>query len=179
MNNNQDLIKILKDRFEKYQNRHQDLDWNKIQEKLKHSPEKLKSLLQMEQSGGEPDVVGIDKDTGEYLYFDCSLESPAARRSLCYDRQALDGRKENKPKGSVIDSAKAMGIEVLNEQQYHQLQVLGNFDTKSQSWLATPDTIRKLGGAIFGDRRYNHVFIYHNGAESYYAARGFRGCLRL
>ena len=179
MNNNQDLIKILKDRFEIYQNRHQDLDWNKIQEKLKHSPEKLKSLLQMEQSGGEPDVVGIDKDTGEYLYFDCSLESPAARRSLCYDRQALDGRKENKPKGSVIDSAKAMGIEVLNEQQYHQLQVLGNFDTKSQSWLATPDTIRKLGGAIFGDRRYNHVFIYHNGAESYYAARGFRGCLRL
>ena len=179
MNNNQDLIKILKDRFEKYQNRHQDLDWNKIQEKLKHSPEKLKSLLQMEQSGGEPDVVGIDKDTGEYLYFDCSLESPAARRSLCYDRLALDGRKENKPQGSVIDSAKAMGIEVLNEQQYHQLQVLGNFDTKSQSWLATPDTIRKLGGAIFGDRRYNHVFIYHNGAESYYAARGFRGCLRL
>lgn len=179
MNNYQDLIKILKDRFEKYQNRHQDIDWNKMQEKFKHSPEKLKSLLQMEQSGGEPDVVGIDKETGEYLFFDCSPESPTARRSLCYDRQALDGRKENKPKGSVIDSAKAMGIEVLNEQQYQQLQMLGDFDTKSQSWLATPDSVRKLGGAIFGDRRYDRVFIYHNGAESYYAARGFRGCLRL
>lgn len=173
------LIQILKSRFEKNTNRHPDLDWNKIQSKLETHTEKLWSLNEMEITGGEPDVVGFDSETKEYLFYDCVAESPKSRRSFCYDRKALDSRKENKPKDSVIDVATAMGISLLNEEEYTNLQKLGNFDTKTSSWIATPSDIRELGGAIFADFRYGKVFIYHNGVESYYAARGFRGLLRV
>lgn len=175
----EELLKILKDRFEKNTNRHQGLEWNKVLAKLEANPEKLWSLNEMEQTGGEPDVVNYDKNTDEYTFYDCSAESPKGRRSLCYDRQALDARKENKPKNSVMDLATAMGITLLSEEQYRELQKLGNFDTKTSSWIETPADIRKLGGAIFADFRYGNVFVYHNGAESYYAARGFRGALKL
>jgi hypothetical protein len=173
------LLKALKSRFEKNMNRHPHMDWTKVQAKLKADAEKLRSLHEMERTGGEPDVVGHDKKTGEYIFYDCSAESPKGRRSLCYDREALDSRKENKPQGSAIHMAAAMGIEVLTERQYRELQKLGEFDTKTSSWVKTPSDIRKLGGALFCDRRYDTVFVYHNGAESYYAARGFRGLLRL
>jgi hypothetical protein len=173
------LLSVLKTRFEKNMKRHKSLDWAGIQERLKANNEKLWSLNEMESTGGEPDVVGHDKKTGEYIYFDCSAESPKDRRSFCYDRKALDYRKENKPKNSVLDMAAAMGIELLSEEQYRDLQKLGNFDTKTSSWIKTPPGIRELGGAIFADFRYGQVFVYHNGAESYYAARGFRGSLRV
>lgn len=174
-----ELIKVLKARFEKNMNRHQGLEWNKIQEKLEASPEKLRSLDEMEETGGEPDVVGFDKNTDEYIFYDCSAESPKGRRNVCYDREALESRKEYKPQTSAIDMATEMGIEILTENQYRELQKLGNFDTKTSSWVKTPPEIRKLKGALFCDRRYNAVFTYHNGAESYYAARGFRGSLRV
>jgi hypothetical protein len=174
-----ELLKTLKARFEKNMKHHKGLEWAKIQAKLEANPEKLWSLNEMETTGGEPDVVGYDKKTDEYIFYDCSAESPKDRRSLCYDREALESRKEHKPKSSAIDLAAAMGIELLTEEQYRELQKLGNFDTKTSSWIQTPSEIRKLGGALFCDRRYNHVFVYHNGAESYYAARGFRGSLRI
>jgi hypothetical protein len=173
------LLRALKARFEKNMNRHKGLDWAKVQERLESDAEKLWSLNEMERTGGEPDVVGRDKKTGEYIFYDCSAESPQGRRSSCYDREALESRKEFKPKDTVMDMAAAMGVDVLTEELYRELQTLGNFDTKTQSWLKTPTEIRKLGGAIFADRRYDHVFVYHNGAESYYAARGFRGSLRV
>jgi Protein of unknown function (DUF4256) len=173
------LIEVLKDRFEKNSNRHNGIEWAKIQAKLTTNPEKLWSLHEMERTGGEPDVVGYDKKTDEYIFYDCSAQSPKDRRSFCYDREALDSRKENKPKNSVMDMANAMGIEILTEEQYRELQQLGNFDTKTSSWIQTPTAIRKLGGAIFADYRYEQVFVYHNGAESYYAARAFRGSLRV
>lgn len=173
------LIGILKSRFDKNKNRHKGLDWDKVEAKLKTNLWKLWSLSEMERTGGEPDVIGYDKKTGEYIFVDCSPESPAGRRSVCYDRKALDSRKEHKPKTSALEMAAAMGIEVLTEEQYRELQTLGNFDAKTSSWLVTPEDIRKFGGAIFGDYRYGNVFIYHNGAESYYAARGFRGVLRV
>lgn len=175
------LFSVLKVRFEKNKNRHPGLEWAKVQARLE-SPgvgEKLWSLSEMERTGGEPDVIGFDNKTDEYIFYDCSAESPNARRSLCYDREALDSRKENKPKDNAEDIAAAMGIEVLSEEQYRSLQKLGNFDTKTSSWIKTPAGIRKLGGAVFCDRRYDTVFVYHNGAESYYAARGFRGSLRV
>ncbi|UPT70930.1 MAG: DUF4256 domain-containing protein [Flavobacterium sp. JAD_PAG50586_2] len=172
------LLETLRIRFEKNANRHSGLEWDKIQTKLEASPEKLWSLNEMETTEGEPDVVDYDKKTDEYIFYDCSAESPK-RRSLCYDRKALDARKENKPKDSVIDMAAAMGIELLTEEQYRKLQQLGNFDTKTSSWIQTPEAIRKLGGAVFCDFRYNTVFLYHNGADSYYAARGFRGSVRV
>ena len=175
----EELLRILKARFEKNMNRHKGLEWTKVQAKLEASAEKLWSLNEMERTGGEPDVVGHDKKTGEYIFNDCSAESPKGRRSLCYDREALESRKEYKPADSAIDMAAAMGIEVLTEEQYRGLQKLGNFDTKTSSWLKTPSDIRKLGGGIFADRRYDHVFMYHNGADSYYAARGFRGSIRV
>jgi hypothetical protein len=175
----EELLKTLKSRFEKNMKRHKDLEWAKVQEKLKANPEKLWSLDDMETTGGEPDVVGQDKKTGEYIFYDCSAESPKDRRSLCYDREALESRKEHKPKNSATEVAADMGIELLTEEQYRELQELGEFDTKTSSWIQTPDNIRELGGALFCDRRYNHVFVYHNGAESYYAARGFRGSLRV
>jgi hypothetical protein len=175
----EELIKTLKTRFECNINRHPDIDWSKVLIKLEANPEKLWSLNEMEKSGGEPDVVNFDTKTGEYVFCDCSAESPKGRRSLCYDREALDKRKENKPFNSVIDMANAMGVELLNEEQYKRLQTLGNFDTKTSSWLKTPENIRNLGGAIFGDYRYANVFIYHNGADSYYAARGFRTVLKV
>jgi len=175
----QELLRTLQARFEKNINRHKGLDWAQVRAKLETNPEKLRSLDEMEKTGGEPDVVGFEKKTGEYIFFDCSAESPKDRRSFCYDRQALDSRKEAKPKDSALDLATAMGIEILTEAQYRELQKLGKFDTKTSSWLKTQAEIRKLGGAIFGDRRYDHVFVYHNGAESYYAARGFRGALRV
>jgi hypothetical protein len=175
----EELLGTLKARFEKNMDRHTGLEWAKVQAKLEANPEKLWSLNEMERTGGEPDVVGYDKKTGEYIFYDCSAESPKDRRSLCYDRQALDARKEAKPKDSAMDMAAAMGIEVLTEDQYRELQQLGSFDAKTSSWLKTPPEIRKLGGAIFADRRYNHVFVYHNGADSYYGARGFRGSLRV
>jgi hypothetical protein len=175
----EELLGALKARFEKNMDRHTGLEWAKVQAKLEANPEKLWSLNEMERTGGEPDVVGYDKKTGEYIFYDCSAESPKDRRSLCYDRQALDARKEAKPKDSAMDMAAAMGIEVLTEDQYRELQQLGSFDAKTSSWLKTPPEIRKLGGAIFADRRYNHVFVYHNGADSYYGARGFRGSLRV
>ena len=174
-----ELLKTLKTRFEKNMNRHKGLEWAKVLAKLEAKPEKLWSLDDMEVTGGEPDVIGYDKKTDEYIFFDCSAESPKDRRSLCYDRKALDSRKENKPKNNAIDMATDMGIEILTEQQYRELQKLGEFDTKTSSWVKTPDDIRELGGAVFCDRRYNTVFLYHNGAESYYAARGFRGSLRV
>jgi hypothetical protein len=175
----EELLSALKARFEKNMNRHKSVDWTKVQARLKANAEKLWSLSEMERTGGEPDVVAHDKKTGEYIFYDCSAESPKGRRSLCYDRQALEARKEHKPKDSAIDMAAAMGIELLTEEQYRELQKLGNFDTKTSSWVKTPSEIRNLGGAIFADFRYGHIFVYHNGAESYYAARGFRGSLRV
>src|SRR3989441_11475791 len=169
----------LKARLKKNINRHKGLEWAKVQAKLEANAEKLWSLSEMERTGGEPDVIGHDKKTGEYILYDCSAESPKGRRSVCYDREALESRKENKPEDSAIDMAAAMGIEVLTEEQYRELQKLGDFDTKTSSWVKAPSDIRKLGGALFGDRRYDHVFVYHNGAESYYAARAFRGSLRV
>ena len=174
-----ELLGALKARFEKNMNRHKGLEWAKVHAKLDAKREKLWSLGEMERTGGEPDVVGEDKDTGECIFFDCSSESPNGRRSICYDREALDSRKEHKPENSAMDLAAAMGIELLTEDQYRELQKLGNFDTKTSSWLTTPPDIRRLGGAIFGDRRFGRVFVYHNGAQSYYSARGFRGSLRV
>jgi hypothetical protein len=173
------LFKTLKARFEKNMHRHHGLDWAKVQAKLEKSPDKLRSLSEMERTGGEPDVVAHDKKTGEYVFFDCSAESPKDRRSLCYDRTALDSRKEAKPRSSAADLAAAMGVELLSEEQYQALQTVGEFDLKTSSWLQTPAEVRKLGGAIFGDRRFDRVFIYHNGAESYYGARGFRTVLTV
>ena len=173
------LTNALKARFEKNMNRHQGLQWAKVQARLEANPEKLWSLQEMETTGGEPDVIGHDKWTGEYIFYDCSAESPKGRRSVCYDREALEARKENKPKDSAVNMATAMGIELLTEEQYRELQRLGEFDTKTSSWVKTPSEIRKLDGALFCDRRFDHVFLYHNGAESYYAARGFRGSLRV
>lgn len=173
------LLKTLKARFEKYPNRHKGLEWAKVQARLEAKARTLWSLHEMERTGGEPDVVGHDKKTGEYIFFDCAAETPKGRRSVCYDRAALESRKEHKPKTSAVEMAEAMGIELLTEEQYRQLQQLGEFDAKTSSWLNTPPAIRKLGGAIFGDFRYNTVFVYHNGAQSYYAARGFRGLLRV
>ena len=175
----EELLKTLKDRFEKNRNHHQGLEWAKVQARLEAYPEKLWSLYEMERTGGEPDVVGEDKKTGEYIFYDCSAESPIDRRNFCYDREALDARKTAKPKNSALDMAASMGIELLTEEQYRELQKLGNFDTKTSSWVKTPSEIRKLGGAIFADRRYDHVFIYHNGADSYYGGRGFRGLLKV
>ena len=173
------LLRTLKARFEKNMTRHPGLAWTVVQARLEANPEKLWSLNEMERTGGEPDVAGQDEITGETIFYDCSAESPAGRRSLCYDREALESRKEHKPESSALDMAAAMGIELLTEEQYRALQKLGSFDTKTSSWLRTPAEIRKLGGAIFGDRRYEHVFVYHNGADSYYGARGFRGWLRV
>lgn len=174
-----ELLGVLKTRFEQNMDRHRGLDWAKVEARLEASADKLWSLNEMEQTGGEPDVIGQDKKSGEYIFYDCAAESPKGRRSLCYDRAALDARKEAKPKDSAVDVATAMGVELLTEEQYRQLQKLGGFDLKTSSWVETPASIRKLGGAIFCDRRYDHVFVYHNGAESYYAARGFRGSLRV
>jgi hypothetical protein len=175
----EELLGALRARFEKNMNRHKGLEWDAVQIKLEANAERLWSLSEMERTGGEPDVVGHDKKTGEYIFYDCSAESPKGRRSVCYDREALESRKEHKPKDNAIDMAAAMGIELLAEEQYRELQKLGNFDLKTSSWVKTPADIRKLGGAIFCDRRYDTVFVYHNGAESYYAARGFRGSLRV
>ena len=175
----EELLRALKARFEKNMNRHKDLEWAKVEAKLKANIGKLWSLDEMEITGGEPDVVGFDKKTGEYIFYDCSAESPKGRRSVCYDREALESRKEHKPESNAIDMAAAMGIEVLTEEQYRELQQLGNFDMKTSSWVKTPSDIRKLGGAVFCDRRYGKVFLYHNGAESYYAVRAFRGSLRV
>jgi hypothetical protein len=175
----EELLSTLKARFAKNMPRHKGLDWTKVQAKLEANPEKLWSLDEMETTGGEPDVVGYDKKTGEYIFYDCSAESPKGRRSICYDGKALESRKEHKPKNSAIDMAAAMGIEILTEEQYRALQELGDFDTKTSSWIQTPAAIRELGGALFCDCRYDHVFLYHNGAESYYAARAFRGSLRV
>lgn len=174
-----ELLGTLKSRFEKNMARHPSLDWGQVQTKLVENPGKLWSLNEMERTGGEPDVVGQDQSTGEYIFYDCSAESPEGRRSLCYDQEALESRKKFKPENSAIDLAAAMGIELLTEDQYQMLQKLGVFDTKTSSWLKTPDGVRALGGAIFGDFRYGRVFVYHNGADSYYAARGFRGSLRI
>lgn len=173
------LFQTLKARFEKNMNRHNDLEWTDLQMKLEANAEKQWSLHEMERTGGEPDVIGRDKETGEYVFYDCSAESPKGRRSLCYDRKALEARKEHKPENNVLDVAAAMGIDLLSEEQYRELQKLGDFDAKTSSWVKTPADIRKLGGAIFCDRRYNTVFTYHNGADSYYAARGFRGSLKV
>jgi hypothetical protein len=175
----EELIRALKARFEKNMNRHKGLEWAKLQAKLEANTEKLWSLNEMERTGGEPDVVGVDNKTGEYIFYDCSAESPKGRRSVCYDREGLESRKEHKPENSAIDMAVAMGIELLTEEQYRELQKLGNFDTKTSSWVKTPAEIRKLGGALFCDRRYDQVFVYHNGAESYYGVRGIRGSLRV
>jgi hypothetical protein len=174
-----ELLSTLKARFEKNMNRHKGLAWDQVQTKLEAKTEQLWSINEMERTGGEPDVVGHDKQTGEYIFYDCSAESPKDRRSLCYDREALDSRKENKPKGNATDMAAAIGIELLTEEQYRGLQKLGNFDTKTSSWVRTPPNVRKLGGALFCDRRFDTVFVYHNGAESYYAGRAFRGSLRV
>jgi len=173
------LLKTLKARFEKNMNRHKGLEWASLQSRLIKNSEKLWSLNAMEETGGEPDVVGLDKKSGEYIFYDCSAESPKNRRSFCYDHEALESRKENKPENSAIEMASDMGIEILTEEQYRALQKLGNFDLKTSSWVKTPAEIRKLGGAVFCDRRYNTVFLYHNGAQSYYAVRGFRGSLRI
>jgi len=175
----EELLDILKARFNSNTTRHKGLEWAKVQAKLRANAGKLWSLNEMELTGGEPDVVGYNAETGEYTFYDCSAESPKGRRSLCYDQQALDSRKEYKPANSAVDMAEAMGIQLLTEEQYRQLHQLGNFDLKTSSWVKTPDGIRKLGGAVFCDRRYNTVFLYHNGAESYYAARGFRGSLTV
>ncbi len=175
----EELLGALKTRFEKNMNRHKGLEWAKVQAKLEANIEKLWSLGEMERTGGEPDVVGFDKSTGEYIFYDCSAESPKGRRSICYDGEALESRKEHKPENNAVDMAAAMGIELLTEEQYRELQKLGNFDTKTSSWIKTPSDIRKLGGALYCDRRYEHVFVYHNGASSYYAARAFRGSLKV
>ena len=175
----EELLSALKVRFEKNMNRHKGLEWAKVQAKLEANTEKLWSLNEMERTGGEPDVVGYDKKTGEYIFYDCSAESPKGRRNVCYDREALESRKEFKPKDTAMDMAAAMGIEILTEEQYRELQKLGNFDTKTSSWVKTPSDIRKLGGALFADRRYGNVFVYHNSAPSYYGARAFRGSLRV
>src|SRR5688572_29346703 len=175
----EELLRALKARFEKNMNRHKGLEWAKVKAKLEANTEKLWSLNEMERTGGEPDVVGHDKKTGEYIFYDCSAESPNGRRSVCYDRDGLQSRKEHKPENNAIDMAAAMGVEILTEEEYRQLQKLGDFDTKTSSWVKTPSGIRELGGALFCDRRYGNVFMYHNGAQSYYAARGFRGSLRL
>ena len=175
----EELLSLLKARFEKNSKRHKGLDWAKVAAKLEANTEKLWSLHEMERTGGEPDVVGHDKKTGEYLFFDCSAESPNGRRSVCYDSEGQESRKEHRPDNNAIDMAAAMGIELLTEEQYRELQQLGNFDAKTSSWLKTPSDIRKLGGAIFADLRYGNVFVYHNGAQSYYAARAFRGSLRV
>lgn len=173
------LIKTLNDRFAKNLRRHQGIDWNSVQAQLEARPQKIRALHEMERTGGEPDVVGYDEKTGEVIFCDCSPETPSGRRSLCYDRKALDSRKENKPSGNAEELASSMGIEMLTEEQYRALQELGEFDRKTSSWVSTPITIRDLGGALFCDRRYDHVFLYHNGAESYYASRGFRGWLKV
>lgn len=173
------LIELLKNRFEKNSHRHKEIEWPSVQTKLIKSPDKLWSLQEMENTGGEPDVVAYDQQSDEYLFMDCSPETPKGRRSLCYDREALESRKDHPPKNSAIDIAIEMGVELLTEEQYHQLQKLGEFDLQTSSWLATPDEIRQLDGAIFADRRYGRVFVYHNGAQSYYAVRGFRCCLRV
>ena len=175
----EELLKVLKARFEKNMNRHKGVEWAKVQAKLEANSEKLWSLNEMETTGGEPDVVGHDKKTGEYIFYDCSAESPKGRRSVCYDDEALESRKEHKPENSALEMAAAMGIELLTEEQYRELQKLGEFDMKTSSWVQTPTEIRELGGALFCDRRYDHVFVYHNGAESYYGARAFRGSLRI
>jgi len=175
----EELLHMLKIRFEKNMPRHKGIDWSEVQAKLESNPEKLWSLDGMETTGGEPDVVGYDKATGEYIFYDCSAQSPAGRRNYCYDRQALDARKQFKPANSAMDVAAEMGVELLTEEQYKELQQLGSFDTRTSSWIQTPSNIRKLGGALFCDRRYDAVFVYHNGADSYYAARGFRGSLRV
>lgn len=175
----EELLQILKKRFDDNINRHQQVEWTSVEQRLKEDGGKLWSLYEMEKTGGEPDVVGYDKATDQYIFYDCSPESPKGRRSLCYDQQALDSRKNNKPENSALRMASEMGIEILTELQYRELQQLGQFDLKTSSWLETPHEIRKLGGAIFGDRRYDTVFVYHNGADSYYAARGFRGALRV
>lgn len=174
-----ELITVLKTRFEKNKNRHDGIEWPKVQAKLEANPEKLWSLGEMERTEGEPDVIGFDSKTGEYIFCDCSAESPKGRRSVCFDREALNARKEHKPQNSAMDLAKEMGIEILSEEEYRNLQQLGNFDLKTSSWVQTPSDIRKLGGALFCDRRYNTVFLYHNGADSYYAARAFRGLLKV
>jgi hypothetical protein len=175
----EELLHTLKVRFEKNMNRHKGLEWAKVQVKLKANAEKLWVLDEMEVTGGEPDVVDYDKNTGEYIFYDCSAESPKGRRSVCFDLEGLESRKEHQPENNAVDMAAAMGVELLTEEQYRALQELGKFDTKTSSWIVTPPEIRKLGGALFGDRRYNHVFVYHNGAQSYYAARAFRGSLRV
>jgi len=174
-----ELVRALKNRFEKNMGRHREFDWSAVQAKLEANAEKLQVLHEMECTGGEPDVIGYDPQTGEFTFCDCSPESPVGRRSLCYDRDALESRKENKPGGSAVEMAASMGIEILTEEQYRALQKLGEFDRKTSSWVQTPSNIRKLGGALFCDRRYDQVFVYHNGAESYYAARGFRGLLKV
>ena len=178
-NQREELLRTLKARFEKNMNRHEGLEWAKVQAKLEANTEKLWSLHEMERTGGEPDVIGHDKKSGDYIIYDCSAESPKGRRSVCYDREALEARKEHKPENSAMAMAASMGIELLTEEQYRELQKLGNFDEKTSSWVKTPSDIRKLGGAIFADYRYGNVFVYHNGAESYYAVRGFRGSLRV
>ncbi|HEY4282459.1 MAG TPA: DUF4256 domain-containing protein [Chthoniobacterales bacterium] len=175
----EELLKVVQSRFEKNMNRHQGFDWAKVRAKLEVNPKKLWSLNEMERTGGEPDVVGLDRKTGEYIFFDCAPESPKERRSFCYDREALDSRKKDKPKNNAMDMAAAIGVEVLTEEQYQELQRLGEFDLKTSSWLKAPAEMRKLGGALFGDRRFGRVFLYHNGAESYYAGRGFRGSLKV
>ena len=175
----EELLTTLQSRFEKNMNRHKDLAWSKVQARLEANPEKLLALNEMEKSSGEPDVIGLDKKTGEYIFYDCAAESPKDRRSICYDREALDSRKENKPKNNAVDMAAAIGIELLTEEQYRELQKLGEFDLKTSSWVRTPPNIRKLGGALFCDRRFDTVFTYHNGAESYYAGRAFRGSLKV
>lgn len=173
------LLSILKSRFEKNVNRHKDLTWDAVQKRLETGKDKLNSLQQMEETGGEPDVVAFDKKSGEILFYDCSAETPKGRRSVCYDREGLESRKEHKPENNAVDLAKQMGIEILTEDDYRYLQTLGEFDCKTSSWIATPEKIRRLGGALFCDRRYDHVFTYHNGAQSYYAVRGFRGKLKI
>ena len=175
----EELLTVLEARFEKNMQRHKGIEWNKVLAKLQVNPDKLWSLDEMERTEGEPDVIGYDKKTDEYIFYDCSVESPKGRRSICYDHEALEKRKENKPKDSALNMAEEMGINILNEEQYKELQQLGKFDSKTSSWIETPSEIRKLGGALFSDFRYNTVFIYHNGADSYYAARGFRGSLRV
>lgn len=178
-NQTKELLMLLRDRFEKNMNRHKEIDWTKVETKLLSNENALWTLSEMEKSGGEPDVVGVDKTSGQFIFIDCSEESPKGRRSLCYDRAALESRKENRPKSSAVDLAEKIGVEILTDEEYRALQKFGKFDLKTSSWIKTPDSIRKLGGAIFCDRRYNTVFTYHNGAESYYAARGFRGSVKV
>lgn len=174
-----EIVEKLKRRFEENMDRHKDLEWSDVELRLKKLPEKLWSLYEMESTGGEPDVIGYDEKEDKYIFFDCAVESPKGRRSLCYDKEALESRKKNKPSDSAYNMAEEMGIELLTEKQYRELQGLGDFDTKTSSWIKTPDRIRRLGGALYCDRRYDTVFVYHNGAESYYASRGFRGCIRV